>query len=73
MSEFEEEGISEQFIEKMVDRIIKHLGQKLDALDLSLDFIAAAMLQGTGRTPVDLGRGQKFGSRIPGPSAGSQE
>tara|TARA_R100000664_G_scaffold32930_1_gene48794 strand:- start:873 stop:1103 length:231 start_codon:yes stop_codon:yes gene_type:complete len=58
------EEISEPFIERMVDRVIKELSKKLEALDISLDFIAAAMMGG-GRTPVDVGRGQKFGSRAP--------
>ena len=58
------EEISEPFIERMVDRVIKELSKKLEALDISLDFIAAAMMGG-GRTPVDVGRGQKFGPRAP--------
>tara|TARA_R110002051_G_scaffold35952_1_gene78502 strand:+ start:534 stop:776 length:243 start_codon:yes stop_codon:yes gene_type:complete len=61
------EEITEQFIESMVDRVIKKLTKKLEALDISLDFIAAAMMGG-GRTPVDVGRGQKFGSRAPKPA-----
>ena len=61
------EEITERFIESMVDKVIKKLTKKLEALDISLDFIAAAMMGG-GRTPVDVGRGQKFGSRAPRPA-----
>ena len=69
------EEITERFIESMVDRVIKKLTKKLEALDISLDFIAAAMMGG-GRTPVDVGRGQKFGSRapaVPAPTKGRRE
>ena len=58
------EELEEHFIESMVDKIIKKLSAKFDLLDISLDFIAAALMSG-GRSPVDIGRGQKFGSRAP--------
>ena len=36
--------ISEAFIERMVDKVIKEITDKLNELDLSLDYIAAALL-----------------------------
>ena len=36
--------ITEAFIEKMVDKVIKEITDKLDELDISLDYIAAALL-----------------------------
>ena len=39
-----QEGISEAFIEQMVDRVIKKINNKLEQLDISLDYIAAALL-----------------------------
>jgi len=54
------EEIAERFIEDMVDKVIKRLEAKLDELDISLDFIAAALLGPSNRSPVDIGRGQKF-------------
>ena len=36
--------ISEAFIEEMVDKVIKEITDKLDELDISLDYIAAALL-----------------------------
>ena len=39
-----QEGISEAFIEEMVDRVIKKINDKLEQLDISLDYIAAALL-----------------------------
>jgi hypothetical protein len=37
-------AITEQFIESMVDRIVTELGKKFEQLDISLDYIAAALL-----------------------------
>jgi|TARA_R110002020_G_scaffold66440_4_gene174645 hypothetical protein len=42
----EKPEITEAFIENMVDRVISELGRKLEALDVSLDYIAAAILDG---------------------------
>tara|TARA_R110002020_G_scaffold56722_3_gene156722 strand:- start:6771 stop:6995 length:225 start_codon:yes stop_codon:yes gene_type:complete len=36
--------ITEDFVESMVDRIITELGKKFEDLDISLDYIAAALL-----------------------------
>jgi hypothetical protein len=36
--------ISEAFIERMVGKVIEEITGKLDELDLSLDYIAAALL-----------------------------
>ena len=37
------EEITEEFIERMADRVIGRLEDKLDELDISLDFIGAIM------------------------------
>tara|TARA_R110002110_G_scaffold220972_4_gene435004 strand:- start:504 stop:701 length:198 start_codon:yes stop_codon:yes gene_type:complete len=36
--------ITPEFIDRMVERVIKQLGAKLDMLDISLDYIAAALI-----------------------------
>ena len=53
--------ISEAFIEKMVNKVIEEITDKLDELDISLDYIAAALLNSSalaisGKQKV-LGRG----------------
>ena len=37
------EEITEEFIERMTDRVIGRLEDKLDELDISLDFIGAVL------------------------------
>jgi len=37
-------AITGDFVEAMVDRIINELGKKFEELDISLDYIAAALL-----------------------------
>ncbi len=37
------EEITEEFIERMTDRVVRRLEDKLDELDISLDFIGAIM------------------------------
>ena len=36
--------ITPEFIERMTDRIIARLSEKLEMLDISLDYIAAALI-----------------------------
>ena len=48
--------ISEQFIESMVDKVIKRLGAKLEQLDISLDFIGALL---SDQSTMDVGVRQK--------------
>jgi|TARA_R110000751_G_scaffold149294_1_gene254204 hypothetical protein len=36
--------ITPEFLERMTDRVIAHLGAKLEMLDISLDYIAAALI-----------------------------
>ena len=59
-----ETGISEAFIEKMVDKAIKKINGKLDELDISLDYIAAALLDtdaaGIAARTQQLGRMAKL-------------
>ena len=50
------EEITEDFIEKMVDKVIKRLSDKLDALDISMDFLASIM---SGEAAASLGARQK--------------
>ena len=49
------EEITEEFLESLTDSVLKRLEAKLDQLDISLDFIAAAL---TGETAWELGAGQ---------------
>ena len=37
------EDISEEFVERMVDKVISRLTDKLEQLDISLDFIASLL------------------------------
>jgi len=37
-------NITEEFISSMVDRVVGEISKKLDELDVSLDYIAAALL-----------------------------
>jgi len=52
--------ITPEFIEHMVDKIIESLSQKLEQLDISMDYIAAALLDtdplGLGSTQSSRGR-----------------
>jgi len=47
--------ITPDFIEAMVDKIIESLTQKLEQLDISMDYIAAALLD---TDPLGLGSTQ---------------
>tara|TARA_R110000824_G_scaffold377280_2_gene568520 strand:- start:926 stop:1165 length:240 start_codon:yes stop_codon:yes gene_type:complete len=64
--------ISGDFIEAMVDRIINELGKKFEELDISLDYIAAAILDdsaiGIASKQKQMGR---F-ARLPPKSVGGQ-
>jgi len=51
--------ITPQFIESMVDKIIKRLSDKLEVLDISMDYIAAALMDDA--TVIDVGARQKRG------------
>ena len=48
------EEITPEFIERMTDRVIARLTDKLDELDISLDFIGA-VLANTSRPPKKAG------------------
>jgi hypothetical protein len=50
------EEITEEFIEAMVDKIIARLSARLEDLDVSMDYIAAAL---TGQLGADIGVRQK--------------
>jgi hypothetical protein len=54
------EEITEEFLETLTDSVLKRLESKLDQLDISLDFIAAAL---TGETAWELGAGQAAAGR----------
>lgn len=68
----QKDPITPAFAEKLVDRIIYELGKKLDDLDISLDYIAAAILDdsvlGISAAQSYKGRGAKIpqGRRAPG-------
>jgi len=54
------EPITPEFIEEMVDRVVSKLTAKLDQLDISMDYIAAALLDtdaaGIGARQMQRGR-----------------
>jgi len=54
------EPITPEFIEEMVDRVVSKLTAKLDQLDISMDYIAAALLDtdaaGIGSRQLQRGR-----------------
>ena len=60
MEPTEADPITPEFIEAMVDRIISSLTKKLEELDISMDYIAAALLDtdaiGLGSTQAQRGR-----------------
>ena len=57
--------ITPEFIEEMVDRVVKKLSEKLEQLDISMDYIAAALLDtdASGIGSRQLQRGRMAGSR----------
>jgi hypothetical protein len=59
--------ITPDFIESMVDRIIEQLSDKLEQLDISLDYLAAGLLDSDaftiGATQKTRGRGAPKSSR----------
>ena len=52
--------ITPDFIEEMVERVIQRITSKLEELDVSLDYIAAAMLDSDALT---VGAAQATGAR----------
>ena len=60
--------ITPEFIETMVDKIIVELSQKLEQLDISMDYIAASLLDvdplGLGSTQAARGRHGASGARV---------
>ena len=62
----EESKISEQFIERMVDKVIEKLGEKFDVLgiglsdiDLSIDFVASLLADADPASMAGLQRGRR--------------
>ena len=53
--------ISEDFIEKMTDKVISRLSVKFDELDISLDYIGALL---SGQGTADVGIRQKGLGRL---------
>jgi hypothetical protein len=51
--------ITPEFIESMVNKIIKRLSDKLEELDISMDYIAAALMDDA--TVIDVSARQKRG------------
>ncbi len=54
-------NISEKFIEDMVDKVIMRLSDKLDDLDISLDYIGALL---AGQATTDVAGRQKGLGRL---------
>ena len=67
----EPDPITPEFIELMVDKIIGKLTAKLEELDISMDYIAAALLDidaiGLGSTQSQRGRVASVKSHVDGP------
>tara|TARA_R100000700_G_C3093647_1_gene93863 strand:+ start:293 stop:535 length:243 start_codon:yes stop_codon:yes gene_type:complete len=62
--------ITEAFIERIVDKVITEITDKLDELDISLDYIAAALL---GTSAISIGGRQRArgrGAKIAGIGGG---
>ena len=51
--------ITPEFIESMVDKIIDRLSEKLEELDISMDYIAAALMDDA--TVIDVSARQQRG------------
>ena len=81
----EESKISEQFIERMVDKVIQGLGVKFDELgialgdiDLSIDFMGSLLADADPASMAGLQRGGRHSAKMarhqaPRASAGSSE
>jgi hypothetical protein len=54
--------ITPEFIESMVDRIIHELSDKLEQLDISMDYVAAALLD--DHTAQDISNLQRNRGRM---------
>ncbi len=61
--------ITPDFIEAMVDKIIVELSQKLEQLDISMDYIAASLLD---IDPLSLGSTQTARGRHGSPARAKQ-
>mgnify|MGYP003151399455 CR=1 FL=1 len=57
----EKQEITEQFIEDMVERVINRLSEKLDELDISLDYIGAIL---SGQSSFGVAARQKGLGRL---------
>tara|TARA_R110002110_G_scaffold341105_1_gene551329 strand:+ start:146 stop:406 length:261 start_codon:yes stop_codon:yes gene_type:complete len=73
--EEEESGISEQFIERMVDKVIESLGAKFDKMgialgdiDVSIDFVASLLADADPASMAGLQRRQH---RMASPNRGA--
>ena len=62
-----DDPITPEFIESMVDKVIEHIVDKLEVLDISLDYIAAALLDtdalAVGATQSIRGRAGQAGGQ----------
>ncbi len=55
------DNLSEDFIERMTDKVIARLSDKLEQLDISLDYIGALL---SGQATTDVGLRQKGLGRL---------
>jgi hypothetical protein len=70
-----EAQITPEFLEDMVERVVDRITAKLEELDISLDYIAAAMLNsdaltiGAAQASGARGRGNRARGRVEAPPA----
>jgi len=63
--DIQSDPITPAFIERMVDKVIVELSKKLDELDISIDYVAAALLDTTGHDVKTRQRAYGRGSMRP--------
>ena len=63
--EIQSDPITPEFVERMVDRVIKELSKKLEQIDISIDYVAAALLDTTGHDVKTRQRAYGRGSARP--------
>ena len=63
--DIQSDPVTPAFIERMVDKVIDRITKKLDELDISIDYVAAALLDTTGHDVKTRQRAYGRGSMKP--------
>ena len=63
--DIQSDPVTPAFIERMVDKVIDRITKKLDELDISIDYVAAALLDTTGHDVKTRQRAYGRGSMRP--------